>query len=78
MYKKNQNLTKQTKNVKKLNSFEIEKIEKQKNMYNRDFSVKENEKKVKDQASTIASDINKNMKKMNNLTTEVMGAADTF
>jgi len=71
-------LTKQTKNVKKLNSFEIEKIEKQKNMYNRDFSVKENEKKVKDQASTIASDINKNMKKMNNLTTEVMGAADTF
>lgn len=77
-YKKNQNLTKQTKNVKKMNSYELEKLEKQKNIYKRDFTEKEKEKKVKDQASTIASDINKNMKKMNNLTTEVMGAADTF
>jgi len=46
-------------------------------MHKREFSQKENEKKVKDQGSTIASDINKNMKKMNNLSKEVT-SANTF
>lgn len=78
LYKKNQNLVKQSKSIKKLSSLEIDKLEKNKNIHKRNFSVKEGEKKVKDQASTIASDINKNMKKMNNLTKEVTQMAETF
>jgi len=78
MFKRDQNLTKQTKNIKKIGSQEFDKMEKEKNIHKRDFTTKENEKKVKDQASTIASDINKNMKKMNNLTNEIMVCTDTF
>lgn len=78
MFKRDQNLSKQTKNIKKICSQELDKMEKEKNIHKRDFNTKENEKKVKDQASTIASDINKNMKKMNNLTNEIMVCNDTF
>jgi hypothetical protein len=77
LYKKDVNISKQTKNIKKLDHKETEKIDKQRNIHNRDFTQKEKDKKVNDQAAMIASDINKNMKKMNNLTKEVT-QAETF
>lgn len=77
MYKKDTNIQKQTRSLRKLDAKEFEKLDKLRNIHNREFTQKEKEKKVKDQASTIASDINKNMKKMNNLTKEVT-QAETF
>lgn len=74
MYKKDTNIQKQTRSLKKYDSKEFEKLDKLRNIHNREFSQKAKDKKVKDQASTIVSDINKNMKKMNNLTKEVTQA----